>query len=559
MTRKSLPWPWGAAAGVVLLASLPYLIVAATTPGNLTFTGLLSNPLDGNSYLAKMRQGYAGSWQFHLPYTATDHPGAFLFLYYLFLGHLARWTGLSLTALYHLARAVNGFFLLLVADRFAARVLPIPAMDRRRRAFFLVALSSGLGWLTLPLLGNVEAERWPVDLWMPEANTFYALFANPHFPLAMALMLLIAGWGTGLIPSRSRTPLLMGATVALALIQPFAVPALFLILGAFLGLRGLRGLQNRQQGRIAWPTLRAEVGPLFLAGLAAAPILLYDAWVVRTNPALAGWNAQNLTPSPPVWAYLVGYGLLLPPALLGAVRAARRRSDGDLLLLAWVGVTAPLLYAPFPLQRRLVLGLHIPLALLAEAGLQAMVTQGRPRLARGLAAATLPGTAFLLLLSLIGGLSRSDLLFLTRGERAALDRLADHPLRATLVLAAPETGLFIPAWSGQRVLYGHPFETVRAEAMKEKVAAFFAPTATLASRQALLRSYDVDYLLVGPRERVRMGGRDLPVEALGLTAVWSEGDVTLYKAIRRGPRSQKPPRPLALGRSASATGSPPAP
>ena len=31
------------------------------------------------------------------------------------------------------------------------------------------------------------------DLWVPEAFVHYSLVANPHFPLAMALMLIIFG------------------------------------------------------------------------------------------------------------------------------------------------------------------------------------------------------------------------------------------------------------------------------------------------------------------------------------------------------------------------------
>ena len=41
-----------------------------------------------------------------------------------------------------------------------------------------------------------------------------------------------------------------------------------------------------------------------------------------------------------------------------------------------------------------------------------------------------------------------------------------------LILSSPEMGLFIPAQTGRRVLYGHPFETVNADAEKDLVLVF---------------------------------------------------------------------------------------
>ena len=83
--RWALAW-----AGVILAVScVPYLIAWAATPSGYQFGGILVNPFDGYSYLAKMRQGWLGSWQFHLTYTPEPHEGAYVFLFYLALGHVA--------------------------------------------------------------------------------------------------------------------------------------------------------------------------------------------------------------------------------------------------------------------------------------------------------------------------------------------------------------------------------------------------------------------------------------------------------------------------------------
>jgi len=69
------------------------------------------------------------------------------------------------------------------------------------------------------------------------------------------------------------------------------------------------------------------------------------------------------------------------------------------------------------------------------------------------------------------------------------------------VLTSPEMGLFIPAWSGRRVVYGHPFETVDAERTKARVTKFFAAATSDAERESLLREWRAAFVFVGPRER----------------------------------------------------------
>jgi hypothetical protein len=182
-------WRWlaGMTLALMLISSLPYLIAWARAPEGAHFTGLIFNPQDGNSYIAKMRQGLDGSWVFRLPYTSEPQDGAPVFLFYLFFGHMARWTGLPLIAIYHAARLIGGATMLAMLYVLAARASD--DVGERRVMFLLAALGSGLGWLAV-FFGYQSA-----DLWVPEAFPVYALLANAHFPLSMGLMMWIAGCG----------------------------------------------------------------------------------------------------------------------------------------------------------------------------------------------------------------------------------------------------------------------------------------------------------------------------------------------------------------------------
>src|SRR4030067_1335383 len=113
-----------------ILITLPYLWAEKAAGQDFDFGGMLLNPMDGNSYLAKMYQGWQGNWQFRLPFTADPGEGDYLFLYYLMLGHLARLDGLSLLLTFHLARLVARLLMLLAPWR--CYVLDMPSLPSYR-------------------------------------------------------------------------------------------------------------------------------------------------------------------------------------------------------------------------------------------------------------------------------------------------------------------------------------------------------------------------------------------------------------------------------------------
>ncbi len=123
MSRNESRWALLWAVVVVGLTCLPYVAAWWLAPDGTQYTGLLVNPLDGETYFAKMQQGARGDWLFHLPFTPEPHQGAFVNTFYLVLGHLSALLRLPVPLVYHLARAIAGLFLLLVAYRFIAAFL----------------------------------------------------------------------------------------------------------------------------------------------------------------------------------------------------------------------------------------------------------------------------------------------------------------------------------------------------------------------------------------------------------------------------------------------------
>jgi hypothetical protein len=528
--REKISWlPVLLALATLSLTQLPYLLAEISAGSQYRFIGFLLNPLDGLSYLAKMQQGWQGSWLFRLPFSSDPGQGAYLFLFYIFLGHLARWSGLSLLLTYQLARLLGSLFMLFALYRFFEKVFPETRLCQA--AFALAALGSGIGWVAVPT-GAVTS-----DFWVVEAYPFLTAFSAPHFSFGLGLLLeLLAPLAGGASESRTsiwgqaRLPLL---AFILGILSPFGIVIAALV---HAGMAAWQAVDDWRQCRLKIRTIwqNPALKPLAWIGLAGGPWLIYDSWAASHDSVLSGWNAQNLTPSPPVWDLFLALSPVLLLAIFG-LRYRRRDDEPDLrLLITWSGLGLLLLYLPFGLQRRFLMGLFVPLCGLAAAGIQRWSQRGRRSLAflTGLALLISMPTLAIIFLGVNRAMQNHDAqLYLTRGESQALQWLGSHAPAEALVLSGPQTGALIPAFTGRRVIYGHPFETVHAAQEQANLEHFFqaAPDAWNAQKAAqFLARRQVDYVWVGPREQ-QLGG--LPV-GLSLTPVYSQEGVILYDARR---------------------------
>ena len=518
---------------VLLLVSVPFLGAVYAAGPQAVFGGFLFNPLDGNTYLAKMHQGWRGEWLFHLAYTAEPSGKAAIFTFYLFLGHLARWLGFPLGLTFHLARLAGAALLLWVLWRFVT--LCRPGGRWPVAVYALAALGLGLGWLLFPF------QIATVDFWVAEAFPFLAAYATPHFSLSLALLL----WLFSAPLDRPgeggfwRMALIFLASLWLAGMSPFSILVALLVLGGWLAweIGNAWAGQVRHSGQSAAHSLLAALRPatprqvqlwrsLLLIGLGGMPYVLYQTWAIRSDPLLLQWNAQNLTWTPAVWDLLLAFSPALWLAVPGAWSLRGDRRSPGWLALIWVVMGFALAYFPFDLQRRFLIGLAAPLAVLAGYGLDKLAVRREKlagRLALLLPLLTLPTLLLLLVIGWFGVQSRSPLFLISADEAGALAWIDAHTTADALVLAAPETGMFIPAHTGRRVLYGHPMETVNAEAEQAALEGFFQQR--MAAPAGYLQQRGVDYILYGPREQA-LG---LLPDGLPLEAVFHSGDVTLYR------------------------------
>lgn len=502
---------WVPALLIALL--LPYLLAWRLSPPNQVYLWNSYNPPDTNTYFAKMRLGWQGEWRFTLTLSPErEQHGAFLNLFYIALGHVARLTGLPLPAVYHGARLLAAMGCIMALWRLSAWILP--TIPGRSWGMAFAWLGGGVGWFTAALTPP------PTDVWVPEAYGFLSALTNPHFPLAQLLLisifLLTLRWFS---PERRDWQLvgLSSALVTLSLVQAFAV---FTVGGVWILLLLDRWLSQR---RFPW-----REGLLLAAvGLCGLLYPLYGVWAMQRDPVLAAWNAQNVNLSPPWWSWALGYALILPFALYGGLRLWRLKHPGGRLLVLWVAVTVLGILLPVSFQRRMSLGLSLPLGLLAGWGW----TQLQRRLPRrrwgvqGLLVVLLLATPLLMLLAGFRQPGLVDYLYIPRGERVAADvLLAQEP--GHTILSSPVRGSALPWLTGQRVVVGHPMETVAYQRRAAEAEAFFKGELDAAEQRELLCREAVDYVWRGALEQYR---QPLAFEQFAGIRLWLQNaDVNVF-------------------------------
>jgi hypothetical protein len=554
MTKGEARYVLGWSALIMALTCAPYVLVWSLAPADGRFPGILFNSDDHAVYFAWMRQAADGHLLFRNLFTTDPQRGAYLHVYFLGLGWLSRLPWLDLPLTYHLGRVLFGIVTLALVYRLSAFFAP--DVFRRRCVFWTTALSGGLGWLFWTQ--NIT-QREPVDVWQPEALTFPSLYTNGLFAVSLALML---GVVVCLLLAETRNwrwALGAGACgLLLGNIHSYDVIHLAAAWGLYLAARGVA------ERKVPWLPLRRAM----VAAAVAAPSVLYMAWLYVSEPVFQA-RADTATLSPPLHQYALGYGLLVPLGVWGALllrRASRSAGPADrtgfdrsgwLLPVAWVVAGLAAAYLPFAFQRKMIMGVHLPLALLAGLAVAEAALWLAPR------ARLRPAVVALLLVLL---LSISSLRYLERDVRLALgegrtstglhpvhwprDLLAAYaqfgretPSDAAL-LTWPTTGVLAPAYSGRRVYAGHWGETPRFGDRFAEVRAFYRGGE---SRERFLREREITHILLGPVERAaveqRLAGTPRLEQEPFLRPAFQVGGVVIFEVLppRLDDRNQHPP------------------
>lgn len=526
---------------LLVVTSLPYLYGYAASPADQRFTGIMLNVPDNVQYLSWLRDHRTDLLISNRLTPEANEPALFNLLW-LVVARVAVATGWSVPLLFHGLRAVAGTVALLTLYALCRYFTSTRA--ERWCAILLVACGAGLGWVWVvdKYLNGLPDVRFPFDLYVAEPNIVLSLLAFPHFLIAAALIMGVFLLFLRALRLHSWASAALAALLGLTLTLQHAYDLLIITLVPA-GALVLIALRDRS---IPWFGGLA----LLLIGAVATPPALYFTILTSRDPlwreVLAQFaNAGIYTPAPPHLLILMGLPLLLLLVGIGweALRALRgaplggwpAAADADLFLWAWLGIGFLLLYVPTDFQIHMLNTWQIPVALLAVRLLfrrvlpalsprQAWLRRAAPLL---LVLAVLPANIYLIAWRFVDLSRHRSPYFISQHDDAVLAWLEAHANRETVVLSGLHLGQYVPARSDARTFIGHWAQTVDYYGKQEALRRFFDQATDDADRLALLREFDVTYLLYGAEERA-LGGYAVGDSPL-LEPAFASGDVMVYR------------------------------
>ena len=441
------------------------------------FTGADSNPADYAVYLSYVQQGYEGRVLTTNLYTTVPQKAVFLHPTYVLVGHLARIAHVSTLTAFVVARFVA---IAACVAALCAFVRVVVRDAHRTTALFFVCFSAGLGFL--PMFGGSDLDD-PMDAWLGESTTLSTMSAEPHFALALAAKVLaLTLWFRAAEERRWRFAALAGALCAwLAFDHPFEVVTNAIAIAAYVTFDVIA----KRSIRVAslWPSL--------VTAAVCAPGLFFAVFQLRGSSYHVQRMRIGVEPLPSVASFALGLGLTGVLAVVGVIHS--RRSATELssdrarrFVVVWAVTNALAMFAfrDTWFGRRLVLGAHVAIAVLAAVGAVALVAK-IPNISPRIRGGVLAVVILILAITHLDGFAHSlsvytrgrsgnDRVYLEAEEREVLALVAAHTPVNAVVQALPwlersganelEVGdatllLFLPALTGRRETCGHLIET----------------------------------------------------------------------------------------------------
>lgn len=496
---------------VLILANLPIIYYYLFPKENLVFLGRrVINSQDTYTYAAFIEEAKQGKIIFDNLFTTEEQVPSLLRPSYLIIGKFASFFNLSPIAAYHIARILFSVIFLIVLYKFLSKFFG--DSEKRIIAFIILLTSSGLGFVLNMVTPNSS------DLWIPESNTFLSLAEPPHFILSQILMVL--GFLLFIKYLEKKKLIYIFFSTLLFFFLAFEHPLNLIVIAPTIFFTAFFS-------GIGW------FRSLFFAGISSFGFA-YQLIQALTNPVLKSWQVEHFSPSP--INYLAGFGLLVPFAVIGAEKfiQLKEKMSGYKLILIWVFATAILIYSPSDFQRRMIEGVHIPIAILATAGIFVII-EGLKKEIRLL---ILYGSVLVLCLSSFYTISKdfeqigadnsaNYYYFISKAESDGIKWLKDNTNDSDGILSNWFFGNLIPGLTGRRVYLGHKAQSGKFDKKIQLINAFLLDT-NLISSAAFLKENNISYIFLGNSDSMLTYGFR-PENNPFLKEVYSKNGVWIYK------------------------------
>lgn len=519
-----------------LISSIfPDLYRLFTTPIGTTFPLIHNHPEDYFYYLSFMHQGYEGNWLITSRMTSENFPPYFVYTFFSLLGQLTRIIHLSLPWIYFLARLILGAALLSIC-------LYIARITFKKNSHFILSvifIFFGTGFWIIEkqsILFNPQLSVLPIKQFLsfwthldPIMRTTYL----PHHLLSLILALLSLILLVKAISLNDYKKTIIAGLLALTSGFVFYSTMINILGGMVIavGFILLKSVNNLNKGKTFLPHV-------IIYTLLSSLALIYLYFISHTT---FPWTTYNNLSTQfmfhfPLWEYILAFGPLFLLTLLGLPIILSSQSIFLFILLGWVIFPLVGLFIITPLfpqygnMMYLEATSYIPLGLLATYGIQTLEKLIRNRKLILIMYILLP---LYFLPPIFSSIQKESYAlpyfmynrYIPNEVISSFSYLEENTPKESVILSGGFFGNIIPAFTHNRVVYGHGVDTYLPDKKHSEVDTFFSMKDTKFSED-LIKRYNVSYVYYSldtdpPKDEF--------IISLNLIKIYANSKVQIYK------------------------------
>lgn len=450
-----------------------YYALSHTEPG-FRFSGQASwfDPWDINVYVSAIRSGSTNGLLLSNSYTTTPHHPVLLYSVYTLAGSL--FPSLNPFLLFHILAVLSSFIFLIVLF-FLIKVF-LKDIKIVFIVFFLVSLGGGLGWLFFPKIESA-------DLFMT-GFTFTSHFQRGHESLGILFYLsaLVFFYLGTTRKNLFFNFLSLGSTFLMILFYPYYLLSYGLICYAY-------SLKKNYYVYIIFN---------FLIALSFLAVYYFH---LNSSLGFAGVLSQQLN-TPNIISLILGYAVLLPFLIIALTKW--NKDDQNFFLSSWIVLSLSLSFLPLGFARFFLRTLFLPIIMLIFLNLE-RITQ-TIRLSKQVIIVLLiflvPLSTFYIFYRRLAEVTKKNpWYFISEEEGKALDYLDKHSPKGSGVLSYYTLGNYIPAYSSNRVYFGHYIQTPSSSGKIQNILRFYAQNYSDDDAKSLLKIENISYVIFGNEEK----------------------------------------------------------
>ena len=498
-------------SSILFIFSYPNYYALVNTPAKTVYAGFAAwfDPWDINVYTAAIKWSQKQGFNFQNAYTTESHKPILVYPLYTLLGVMFREHNPHV--IFSASTIFFGVVLLLSLYKVSSVFL------KKKRdvlaSVFLTSLGGGLGWIFYPKLLFPDIAVTPF--------TFNSTFQKPHEALAVSFYFLsLALFYMGVKKRHLFSIVFSTAFMSFVIpFYPYHLLSFYLICGYFAAVFALRKKEK-------YPIFYF----LFIFSITIVLGLAYSSYLLSGSSFEAVLNPYLGTPN--LFKVAVGYGVLLP--LLIYQLFNKKRSSAWIFLNLWFFLSLFSAYFPLPFSRYYLRGLFFPASILAINSLGAV--SKKIRVSRKILLFALlvlvPISSFFIAQQRIEYVNSGDIqwYFLLKEEKEALTYLDKNTQGGTGVLASYTMGNYIPAHTGNRVYFGHHYQTPNSKEKIKNLTRFYKNEYSEEEARQFLIKNNISYVVWGPDEKditLKHSGEE-QLKYTFLEKVYSNPKVTIF-------------------------------